>query len=233
MKKIFALIVTATISFTSAFANNDLNKTNDTKPVASFQKRYIPGQDNWFASVGVGAQVYFGDHDKQTSVGKRITPKFEITAGKWLNQSFGVRINANMAKMKGLTQQLGGIDNGLSTGKKYRDSDGLWHQDFTYLNMHADFLFNWTNDAYGFDKNRMYNLIPYAGIGFVSALNKQKGTSFSPNIGVINSFKINDKFNIDLDVKGNLFTDKVDGEKGGRNFEGALSIMAGIKYSFK
>lgn len=30
--------------------------------------------DNWFISAGAGAQIYFGDHDKQQSFGKRLAP---------------------------------------------------------------------------------------------------------------------------------------------------------------
>ena len=231
MKKIFTLIFATAFTFNCTYANNDLKGKNDKKPVTSFQKRFNSANDNWFVSAGVGAQAYFGDHDKQIGLGKRITPKFEITGGKWFNDDFAVRINVNTAKMKGLTQYGG--TNGLSTGKKYRDEDDLWYQEFNYINAHADFMFNWTNDALGVDPNRKYDFIPYVGVGFVTVTNKQKGTSFTPNLGFINSFKINDKFSIDVDVKGNLFADKVDGELGGRNLEGAVSVMAGLRYSFK
>ena len=38
---------------------------------------------NWFLGAGVGAQIYFGDHDKQMRFGDRLTPNFEVNFGKW------------------------------------------------------------------------------------------------------------------------------------------------------
>lgn len=226
MKRIFTFIVVATMSLSYSFAGNDTG--DDIKPVkSSFQRRNNSSKGTWFATVGVGGQVTYGDHNKQTSFGKRITPTFQITGGKWLNDSFGARLSVNIANAKGLTQIPA-----LSTGKIFRASDGLYHQDFNYLNVHADFLFNWTNDAYGVDPSRLYNLIPYAGVGILTVTNYQKGTYFAPNLGVLQSFRVTDKVGINLDVKGTLAPDKFDGEVGGRNFEGVLSAVVGVRYSF-
>ena len=40
---------------------------------------------NWLISAGGGAQIYFGDHDKQVSFGKRLAPALDIAVGKWFN----------------------------------------------------------------------------------------------------------------------------------------------------
>lgn len=232
MRKIVTLIVLSSLFLTGAYANNDLDKekNNEKKSFKTFQNSYTPSGNNWFASVGVGAQIFFGDHDKQLGTGKRITPAFDLSVGRWFDSSFGVRVNAQVSQMKGLTQY--GESNGLSTGKLFREYDDLWYQKFTYLNAHADLLFNWTDDIYGGAAERMYNLIPYVGVGFISVFDKQKGTSVSGNIGFINSFKVNDKWSIMVDVKGSAFRDKVDGEIGGRNFDGILSVKAGVSYGF-
>lgn len=232
MKKIFLLVVVATISLTSTYANNDLKNNDDKKPVKSFQNHF-KSSDTWFGSAAIGAQVYFGDHDTEESFGKRLTPKFGISVGKWFSEEFGARINLNTAKMKGLTQVYPGESTALSTGKLFSADDYLYHQTFNYISGSADFLFNWTNDAYGYDPERLYNLIPYAGVGFFTVTNKQKGTNFMVNLGVLQTFKIHKKFNVHLDVRGNVLPDKTDGERGGRKFEGILSMMAGVSYSFK
>lgn len=228
MKKIFTNILFAIISISTVFAGNKLDGRDDANPTVSPQDKRLNNisSQGWFASVGAGAQVFFGDHDKQLSFGKRITPKFEISAGKWLSASSGVRLNVNFAKVKGLTQNKA-ISNGDSFGR-----DALYHQSFNYFNINADYLFNWTNDAYGVDPTRMYNLIPYAGVGLFSVTNQQKGTSFTANIGVLQTFNITETLNLFVDVKGNVLPDKADGEKGGRNFEGVLSTMIGVGYRF-
>lgn len=236
MKIIFCVFFGTIMSLSSVYAKTDstYNKNeirqDDTKPSISLQNIPAQVQKNWFISGGLGAQIYFGDHDKQLATGKRITPAYELSAGKWLNNAFGLRVNMQMATMKGLTQYGG--SNGLSTGVKYRDQDDLWFQKFTYLQGHVDLLFNWTNNALGVDPNRLYNLIPYAGIGFISVLDKQKGTNFSTNLGLLNTFKINNRFNINADIKGTIISDRVDGEIGNRNLDGTLSVTVGVTYSF-
>ncbi|OOG19729.1 hypothetical protein BWD42_07445 [Sphingobacterium sp. CZ-UAM] len=184
---------------------------------------------NWFAGAGIGAQVYFGDHDKQLSLGKRLAPSFDISGGKWLNSSFGVRAGLSGFKMKGLTQ-----NRSHSTGEVFDASRSLEKQSFNFLYAHADLLFNWTNDIYGgYDADRVYHIIPYAGIGWATGLDKPSANNLSPNIGVLQSWKLSANLDFTLDVRGNLLGDGFDGEKGGRNFEGVLATQVGLNYNFR
>lgn len=229
MKKIFTAFLIAIISISTVVAGNGLDNKENTSPSMTQQRRglFNISSQEWFASIGVGAQVFFGDHDKQLSFGERITPKFEISAGKWLTPSSGVRLNINTAKVKGLTQNYD-----ISNGKWFDMERELYHQTFNYFNINADYLFNWSNDAYGVDPARMYNLIPYVGVGLFMVTNHQKGTSFTANLGVLQTFNVSEALNVFIDVKGNVLPDKADGEKGGRNFEGVLSTMIGVGYRF-
>ena len=47
--------------------------------------------DNWFVTAGGGAQIYFGESDGHGSFGKRIAHALDISAGKWITPSVGVR----------------------------------------------------------------------------------------------------------------------------------------------
>lgn len=219
-------LVGAIFSMSNLVANepneNPLIKSRVIRGSAEFSK--------WFASANAGAQFFIGDHDKQESLGKRITPNFEVSVGKWLNPSFGVRAGLNGYKIKGLTK--GGA---LATSKDMviGAPHYLYDQEFNYLNFHADVLFHWSNDAYDVDLDRLYNIIPYAGLGIMTATNHQKGTHFSPNFGVIQTLRLTDKLDMNLDVKGNIVGDKFDGEVGGNKFEGRMSATLGITYNFR
>lgn len=46
---------------------------------------------NWFVSVGGGAQVYFGNHDKQADFGDRLSGALDVAVGKWFTPGIGVR----------------------------------------------------------------------------------------------------------------------------------------------
>ncbi|MGN0003182.1 MAG: hypothetical protein ACI35V_07095 [Sphingobacterium composti] len=194
------------------------------------QYRSLRNFTKWFSSVNVGTQFYLGDHDKQESMFKRLTPNFEISAGKWLNQSFGVRAGINGFKMKGLTKE-----GPLATSKEMviGSPHFLYDQEFNFINVHADLLFHWTNDALDIDLNRMYSLIPYGGIGIIAATNKQKTTNLTMNFGLIQTFRINNKLDFNIDVKGNIMSDSFDGEKGGNNFEGNGIATIGLTYNFR
>ncbi|OYD44197.1 hypothetical protein CHU00_18255 [Sphingobacterium cellulitidis] len=226
MKKLSSIVLAtmfAMVGFAKEPVKGDPWKTNFMANKA-FQESY--DLNHWFVGANVGAQIYFGDHDKQLSVGKRITPQFEVYAGKWLDEKFGVRLGVNGINYKGLTQtQM------YSTGKVFHAGQGLEYQDFKYINVHADFMFNWTNDALGYDPQRLYNLIPYVGIGFGAVLSDPGSVKFSPNLGLLQSFRLTNALDLTLDIRGNLYGDEFDGEAGGRNFEGAVSTSVGVKYT--
>lgn len=182
----------------------------------------------WFASAGIGGQVYFGDHNKQLSFGKRIAPSFGLSAGKWLNQSFGVRGGLMGFKATGLTQ-----NGSHSNGKIFDASRGLQYQSFHFVNVHADVLFDWTNDIYGEFTDRKYHIIPYAGLGLAMGLSDPKEACVRPNLGVLWTVRISPNLDFTADVRGSMVSDAFDGEKGGRKGEGILSTQFGISYNFK
>jgi outer membrane protein OmpA-like peptidoglycan-associated protein len=55
----------------------------------------------------------------------------------------------------------------------------------------------------------------------------------SANIGWLNSFRLSDAFDVNLDVRGMFVNDRFDSEGGGRFGEGNLSATVGFTYKFK
>ncbi|MBE8712371.1 hypothetical protein [Sphingobacterium hungaricum] len=186
---------------------------------------------NWFIGAGVGPQVYFGDHDRQADLQDRISTGYQLYVGNWFTPDIGARISADGYKVKGLTQALAGHDV-HSTGELYDAQDQLYKQEFNYYKVHADVMFNIMNYFYSYQADRFYSFIPYAGIGVMSVVDEPKATRLSFNLGASNDFRINDNFNIVIDVRGNLVGDGMDGEYGGRKFEGMFNSTIGLKYTF-
>lgn len=203
---------------------------------------------NWFLGVGVGAQTLFSEHDRQIGWGKRITPTFDIAVGKWFTPGIGVRGMVSGFTLKGATQ--GNLEGGpvstnlygsaYSTGEKITEKpwDGfwLWYQKFNYLNAHVDVMFNMTNLCCGFKEERVYNVIPYFGMGWASVLEDadrlpdglNPAREVSANIGLINQFRLNRHLDLNIDVRGAYVQDRFDGEDGGRYGEGLLSATANL-----
>lgn len=184
---------------------------------------------NWFVSVGGGAQIYFGDHDKQASFGNRLGGALDIAVGKWFTPGIGVRLMYSGLQVKGATQA------GIHSTGDYLGADKGWtyKQKFNMWNVHADVMFNLSNLLCGYNEKRIYNCSPYIGIGAASATSKPKNADVTGHVGIFNSFRVSKAIDINLDLRGMLVNDDFDGETGGRGGEGMFTATVGLTYKFK
>ena len=187
---------------------------------------------NWFVSAGGGVNLYFGDHDKQVKFGKRLAPAVDVAIGKWFTPGIGVRFAYSGLSVKGATQT--GIH---STGEEVPGKGGygywLTKQKFNYFNFHLDAMFNVSNLLFGYNPNRVYSLSPYVGLGVMKTNDTPKATEIAGHFGLMNSFRLCDALDLNLDIRGTLVSDAFDGEAYGRGGEGMLSATVGLTYKFK
>lgn len=193
--------------------------------------------DNWFVSGGFGGQVLFGNHDKQVKFFNRIAPALDIAVGKWFTPGFGVRLMYSGLSLKGATQKEGhGEFPAHSTGEDVpgKGGDGYWlmKQKFKFYNLHMDALFNMSNLLYGYNEKRVYNCSPYLGLGWTRVWKSPQSMEVSANVGILNSFRLNDALDLNLDIRGAYVSDRFDGELGGRWGEGIWSATIGLTYKF-
>ena len=194
--------------------------------------------DNWFVSGGFGGQVLFGNHDKQVKFFDRIAPALDIAVGKWFTPGIGVRLMYSGLSVKGATQKEGhGEFPAHSTGVDVpgKGGDGYWlmKQKFDFYNLHLDALFNMSNILCGYNEKRVYNCTPYIGLGWARVWESPQSMEVSANVGILNSFRLNDALNLNLDIRGAYVSDRFDGELGGRWGEGVWSATVGLTYRFK
>ena len=194
--------------------------------------------DNWFVSAGFGGQIIFGNHDKQVKFFDRIAPALDIAVGKWFTPGIGVRLMYSGLSVKGATQKEGhGEFPTHSTGVDVpgKGGDGYWlmKQKFDFYNLHLDALFNMSNILCGYNEKRVYNCTPYIGLGWARVWESPQSMEVSANVGVLNSFRLNEALNLNLDIRGAYVSDRFDGELGGRWGEGIWSATVGLTYRFK
>ena len=194
--------------------------------------------DNWFVSAGFGGQIIFGNHDKQVKFFDRIAPALDIAVGKWFTPGIGVRLMYSGLSVKGATQKEGhGEFPTHSTGVDVpgKGGDGYWlmKQKFKFYNLHLDALFNMSNILYGYNEKRVYNCSPYFGLGWTRVWESPQSMEVSANVGILNSFRLNDALDLNLDIRGAYVSDRFDGELGGRWGEGLWSATIGLTYKFK
>ena len=184
--------------------------------------------DNWFFSLGGGASVLMGDGDHVGSFGKRISPTLNVAVGKWFTPGVGLRLQYSGLQAKGFTDQK---DADYVRGNQFKG--GYYKQRFDYMNLHGDVLFNLNALFGGYNRQRVYEVIPFVGAGFIHNYTKPRREALALNVGVLNRFRLSDALDINVEFSALGTEDKFDGEIGGsRSFDSMLNLTAGITYRF-
>ena len=113
MKKLMFLLAAASLS-SVAFAQQKSNSQNvlvgesvDVMevPVDKYKVETNHFFDNWFFSVGGGAQVLFGDQSDLGKFKKRIAPALQISIGKWFTPGLGLRLQYSGLQSKSFSSE--------------------------------------------------------------------------------------------------------------------------------
>lgn len=183
---------------------------------------------NCFVSAALGPQAMFSDHDRQIDFGDRISPALDIAVGKWFKPWVGVRLMYSGVQMRGATRW--GLAH--STGEQVPGwDDGLHKQKFGSYHIHADALFNLTNALWGYDESRVWNGSVYGGIGVMGTADSPTAACVAGDFGILNTFRVANDWDINVDLRGTLVQDKFDGEEG-ECIDGVLGLTVGVTYRF-
>ena len=201
--------------------------------------------DNWFIGIGGGVNQYLGEHDRQMKFAHRLAPAMDVYFGKWFTPCLGFRIAYSGGQVFGLTNQdwqNDPVNNfGIYSEAKNGATSVYW-QEFHLWNLHVDFMLNLMNLIGGY-KERAYSLSPYFGVGLARSYalkdihNPVCNTRLSGNVGILNTFRLCDALDLNIDVRGTLFPEDFEGEYGvrpdaGETYEsdGMLTATIGLAY---
>lgn len=236
MKKILTLLAFALLAG-AAFA-----QTADVEEEVIYEKnkhKVITNTfwDNWWVQIGGGAQVYYGDHNKNVDFVDRLSLALDAGFGKWFSPQIGVRAMISGLTINGATQTYGGEgihDTGKPVDGKYTHDYGfLNEQQFDFYNLHADVLFNMSNILCGYKETRVWNCSPYLGLGWMVTWESPRAREVSLNFGIFNAIRLSEKFDFNIDLRTTMVKDDFDGEVGGRKEEGLWTATFGFSYKFK
>ena len=93
-------------------------------------------------------------------------------------------------------------------------------------------MFNLSNILFGYNPTRFYSASPYVGLGWMVAYQHPQSHEVSATIGLLNSFRLNSAFDLNLDIHGDYANDRFDGEVSGNYGEGGLTATVGVTYKF-
>ena len=180
---------------------------------------------NWFVSAGFEANGSYTSQEnccnKNPFSVDRGTLGFNVAVGKWFTPGIGLR-----TKFDGLwLKQVNTRDD---------------HHSYKVTNLHEDVMFNLSNMLFGYNEKRVWNFIPYVGLGWVRNLDT-KNNEISYNVGLLNNFRVSKHVQLFLDLYANAFEGSVDGaapdnwanhnKYTSRHWDKVLGASVGVTYN--
>ena len=103
-------------------------------------------------------------------------------------------------------------------------------------NFHGDLMVNLSSLIWRPYNRRIWNLIPYVGLGCIVKWDNGANDWFNYglcwNLGVINSFRVSEHFDINLDIRVKKFPDDFNCFRQGHSREGITNVMIGATWHF-
>ena len=176
--KFIGILAAASFLFSfNAYAQEDANR-NEAGEVVRGPYVTNGAFDNTFIGLGAGVNSVL---EKSYGLGK-IGLATDVYLGKWFSPTIGVRAGWH------------GINNTSKSGQFNKDP-------FHYI--HADFLWNISNAIGGYKETRLWNFIPYVS-GGASLIKHHKikewDQEFNAGVGLLNSIRLGDRVNLNLDL---------------------------------
>ena len=171
---------------------------------------------NWFLGVNGGVNLYNGTVTKGESPFDHISPALNVYVGKWHTPGFGWRVGYN--------------------GLNIQTFENVDHT--TFMNFHFDAMFNLSNLICGYNESRIWNAIPYVGVGWAGreAMDHENfdditGT-ITANYGLINTFRVAKHWAINLELAGTFLRNGFGGVAGTSGHDMMWSANLGVTYKF-
>jgi len=155
---------------------------------------------NWFVQANFGYSAFYSNEERHLGYSKspfkdfRRGLGFSAAIGKWFTPGIGLR-----TKFSGVW------------GKSVWTEDAETNK-IKYWNAQEQVLLNVSNLIYGYNEDRIWNLIPYAGAG--CARNCTYNTyELVGSFGILNTFRVTNRLAINLDINYNLCGDDFEGQE--------------------
>lgn len=185
-------------------------------------------RDNWFVTVGGGVQVLDSDLDNELDFYDRVAPAIDISVGKWFTPGFGIRLGYNGFKMNGVTDLA-------SSSAIVEDLDnGLYKEKYDVGIFHVEAMFDVLNLIKGYKYDRFYSVIPYVGTGWARCFNYGEEDEQSFKFGIINRFRVNDAWAINVEPRMDIMHDRFDELEydSASDTDVLFGLTVGVTYNF-
>ena len=181
--------------------------------------------DNWVISVDGSASTVSAKINDNL-----FTPAFDVSITKWAMPAMAFRFGIQAGQ--GKEDLPGGYDPQFMNHSPFPWDGKTLSWDFYYV--HADMLWSATNTFLGYKYNRIWNIAPYIHGGYqrmfdpeAYKVNYDREAVFGA--GVLNTFRITDRINLNLDLRASNFSGRYHTTDGSRAT--TLSALVGISFN--
>ena len=179
----------------------------DTDPVKKHSVATNSFWSNWFVQVGGNWNVWYSSQehglDLKTNPFSKDRGNFgaAVAVGKWFTPGLGLRVKA-----QGIWGKT--VGGNYVPGAQVPYDKNTYFNRYWILNGHA--LFNVSNMLFGYNPNRVWNVIPFVGAGF--------GRTMTHNLyamdlsgGLLNEFRLSKRVALNVEVGLNRLETDIDG----------------------
>lgn len=180
--------------------------------------------DNWFIGAGAGANIYFGDNNKDADFFNRFTVTPEFQVGKWISPYLGTRIKAA----------------GLTNLHTFNDNASIMSRN-RYASFQANLMWSITDYFMKYSSDRVYRLIPYVGFGWAFgwdyanqpeyAMGHTRDNSMTLNAGIINNFKLSNRVTLSIEFAATALKSGFNQVKTSGNYDILGTASAGLIFN--
>lgn len=220
MKKL--MLVLAFVGLSSfAFAQD-----NTTVPVKKYSVATNSFWSNWFITVGGDYNAFYSDESHGQGFSHspfkdwRRDYGFGVGIGKWFTPGIGLRTKFSGVWGKTVQSEI------CSENKDMKN----------YWNVNEQVLFNLSNLLCGYNESRVWNFIPYMGVGVVrNCTSNIYGMDW--NVGVMNTWRLSKHVGVYLDLSWLSAEPKIDGAtlrdqpRGFKNYDQIYTAEVGLKFN--
>ena len=213
------------LSVTSAISNDGESKSEESASSNAYGK----WGSNWFVAANLGANLYHGTTMTLTKESENIFDHaafaLDLYFGKWHTPVFGWRAGYRGLGMKAFDKT-----------SKNKDWESV-----SYLNFHFDAMLNLCNLIGGYKIYRVWNVIPYAGLGW-AARGKSMGDSaasmgykrfvgsLAVNAGILQEYRLSNRWAANVEIGATILRNGFSSKPNLRGYDVMWTATVGVSF---
>lgn len=218
-KKLFVALGLATLTFMFSFQDAAAQGMDTSSKNHYYELKF---GDNMYISGAAGVNLFMIPDIPGVNDDRPLTAAGSFAIGKWLTPYVGLRLEVAGAPLK--TWGYNG-----STGQYVKKSIG-------YMGIYGDFMWNMSNTFGGYNENRVFSVIPFAGVSYTFATKNnyygERPDQFPISAGIKFNFRLSHYLDFFIQDRFTLTTDEFDGLPDKWDIDAMMTLTAGFSVKF-